>query len=125
MVGRGEITMSKTYKQTANGTVVLQTVPDTCHCGFAGGPVSVDYAITLKFDYDSLDSSGFLLDNTAFRGYFTGLSSTPVDISCERLAAKVAADIIAMLGDRDAKLRYIAVTLSPFAGVAVHYQEKR
>ena len=48
------------------------------------------------------------------------MSTSPVDISCERLAIKVAQDILGMTG-RDRGLESIRVKLSPFDGVAVEH----
>lgn len=117
--------MTKTYRQTANGTVTLQTVPETNHCGIAGGPVQLNYVVDMIFDHDALDESGFLLDNLAFRGCFEGLANTPVDMSCERLAGHVAEIMKSMLGARADKLQSITVSLSPFQGATIHHHEKR
>lgn len=108
-------------KQHAFGDVILQVVPKTPHCGLNEETLELHYDIQLEFSCNSLDVHGFLLDNTAFRGYFTALSTVPINISCENLAAKIAEDIRAMLGDRAHTLTYICVELRPFSGVSVSY----
>jgi hypothetical protein len=111
----------ESYKQQASGTITLKVVPGTNHCGVDDNSVTVNYNIEIGFDNDALDDQGFLLDNTAFRGYWTAMSTVPIDISCERLAAKVCRDILGMLGARAANVRYLTVTLSPFDGVSVSH----
>lgn len=115
----GQDNTLETFEQHASGHVVLKVVPGTPHCGVDDNTLKLRYQIDLKFDKDALDEHGFLLDNTAFRGYFTALSTVPIDYSCERLADKVAEDILAMMGERAEHVHSIRVTLSPFNGVSV------
>ena len=106
------------FKQRAFGTTVFQVIPGTPHCGINDQSVSVDWRIELCWTADALDADGFLLDNTAFKGYFTAMSTVAIDFSCENLARKIAADIRAMAGS---KLITISVILSPFHGVEIEY----
>jgi|SRR5712671_5007331 len=106
------------FKQRAFGTTEFQVIPGTPHCGINDLTVTVDWKIELTWGADALDSNGFLLDNTAFKGYFTAMSTVAIDISCENLAKKIAEDIRAMAGS---KLITVSVTLSPFAGVEIEY----
>lgn len=109
----------ETFEQHAAGHITLKVVPGSPHCGVDDNAVKLSYQIDLAYDKDALDEHGFLLDNTAFRGYFTALSTVPIDISCERLAEKIAEDVLAMMGARATHVRSVRVTLSPFKGVSV------
>jgi hypothetical protein len=104
------------YTQKANGTIDLKVIPGGTHCGIDDNMLHLTYAICLTFDDDALDESGFLLDNTSFRGYWTAMSTVAIDYSCELLAMKVGKDLAAMAGPH---LRSISVELSPFQGVSV------
>jgi hypothetical protein len=106
------------FKQRAHGTTEFQVVPGTPHCGINDQTVTVDWKLELVFESDALDSNGFLVDNTAFKGYFTGMSTNPIRISCENLAKKIAHDVAEMAGD---KLVSVSVVLSPFQGVEIEF----
>lgn len=106
------------FKQRAFGTTEFQVIPGTPHCGVNDQTVTVNWKIELTWKSDALDENGFLLDNTAFKGYFTAMSTVPVNISCENLAKKIAHDIRDMAGER---LISVSVTLSPFPGVEIEF----
>lgn len=110
------------FYQRAFGSVVLHVVPGTPHCGVDQQQLTLGYKIEIKYSDElaTLDHDGFLLDNTAFKGYFTALSTTPVSISCENLAKKIALDLMSMTSGRN--VEYIEVSLSPFSGIEVEYK---
>jgi len=106
------------FYQRAHGSFVAPVVPGTPHCGVNPDECRCDYHIELTFNDESLDTDGFLLDNTVFQGYFVEFSAKPVSISCENLCRQIALDLCALCNDR---ATHVSVALSPFSGVEVSY----
>ena len=115
----------QTFIQRASGDAILQVVPGTKHCSITEPSIHIRYHIAITYCTSALDEDGFLIEATAFKGYFTGLGANPISLSCERLSKKICMDFMDMLGDRKSKVLDCSVVLEPFPGVSVEYKASK
>lgn len=109
--------MMRRFYQRAEGSFSVDVVFGTPHCGIDHDRGNFRYEVEIEYTPGALDSNGFLLDNTYFRGYFGSLG--PVTVSCELLAQQCAEHILESLGDRRDHVIGASVKIFPFDGVHV------
>jgi hypothetical protein len=86
------------FQQHAKGSFAVD-VQGQFHCGpNHDSPKRFDFEVTIHYPANALDSQGFLLDNTAFKGYFESLGRT--ELSCELLAKTACEYFDSLAGDR-------------------------
>jgi hypothetical protein len=101
--------------QHAEGEFRAHVLPGTPHCGLDDSSGHFKYEVLLEFHGEPLDDNGFLLDNTAFQGYFDSLPA--IGISCEELADQACLAFVSLLGDRAAYLKDCTVKIYPFIDI--------
>lgn len=107
-----------TYSQRFTGIFTAYAVKGTPHCGVEHGRISCPVTIEVGYRAGAgvLDQNGFLMDNTWFRQYVADFADTRLTVSCERLAAMMAQQVLECCGDRG---EWCKVSLEPVAGVQV------
>ena len=101
--------------------------PGTPHCGIDDNPLKTfQYEVICYMDDDGLDHDGFCFDNMAISHYFEGRFGTdnPVTISCEKVAALTAKELIDSLPKHNHIAR-LEVSITPFPGAMITYRWNR
>lgn len=82
------------------------------HCG-TSNPLEMAYTLVTRCSADSLDSRGFLFDQTNVDRFFQ--SQTGTDLSCEEYAVHCGRELYRRIRRENAgcKITFFALTLSP------------
>jgi len=107
-----------TYLQRFHGVFTAYAVQGTPHCGVMHGRIECPVEIQVRYraGAEVLDQDGFLLDNTWFRQYLADFYHVQLTISCERVAALMAEQIMEAAGGR---AEWASVDMEPVHGVHV------
>lgn len=80
------------FTQEAKGKATLQIVPGSAHCSITEPTIKIRYKISAELAYGILDKDKFTANSLLFEKYIRQLEETPISISCEMLAKKIAID---------------------------------
>ena len=99
------------FTLTREGEFTIQTF-GTNHCG-TKNPLKISYELVVKTSADSLDSRGFLFDQTKVDAWFQSLRGT--ELSCEQLTIFCGRAIYKLIRNENPliKIEKFKLSLSP------------